>query len=156
MLQLNFALRDLPKFTCLDSPNVYRGTIHILPEGPDIWENIRTSFRECSQGKLPQRPCIEWYTHTVVDPSLQDKDGHHSAALFVDSVPYELANSTWDEEKDKYSDHLLSILDDFAPGMLPDSYSYVHCKSLCLLCLLFCLLSGTSTFTACFHMSIQG
>lgn len=123
MLQLNFALRDLPKFTCLDSPEVYRGTIHILPEGPDIWQNIRESRREGREGKLPQQPCIEWYTHTVVDPSLQDKDGHHSAALFVDAVPYELADSSWEKEMDSYSSHLLTILDKYAPGSFPDSGS---------------------------------
>jgi hypothetical protein len=47
---------------------------------------------------------------------LQDAAGHHSSALFVQWVPYELAGTTWEAEEEKYVQHLINLVDDFAPG----------------------------------------
>ncbi|MEO1271122.1 MAG: FAD-dependent oxidoreductase, partial [Myxococcota bacterium] len=68
--------------------------------------------------KVGQPPLlgVEWYIHTTVDPSLQDPEGHHNAALFVQWVPHTLAESTWEQEEERYIAHLLSICDRFAPG----------------------------------------
>lgn len=68
------------------------------------------------QGRLPEQPAIEMYFHTTVDPSLQDTQGGHSAALFVQWVPYALEGSNWAQEEERYAEHLLSIVDRFAPG----------------------------------------
>jgi phytoene dehydrogenase-like protein len=47
---------------------------------------------------------------------LQDSAGHHSSALFVQWVPYQLAGSSWEAEEERYTQHLLDIVDTFAPG----------------------------------------
>lgn len=47
----------------------------------------------------------------------QDSAGHHSSALFVQWVPYELSGTTWEAEEEKYVKHLLDIVDEFAPGV---------------------------------------
>ena len=49
-------------------------------------------------------------------PACLDSEGRHSAALFVQWVPYELAGTTWEAEEERYVRHLLSLLDRFAPG----------------------------------------
>ena len=67
-------------------------------------------------GELADFPTIEWYIHTVADPTLRDDHGRHNAAFFVQWVPYELRNKSWDEAEDRYVKHLLSIADQFAPG----------------------------------------
>ena len=67
-------------------------------------------------GRLPAEPTIEWYVHTTVDPSLQDAAGHHSSALFVQSVPYDIAGSTWEAELPGYVETLLDICERYAPG----------------------------------------
>lgn len=67
------------------------------------------------RGLLPEFPAIEWYIHTAVDGSLRDAEGRHSSALFVEWVPYDLAGTTWDDEEQKYVQHLLSLCDRFAP-----------------------------------------
>ena len=54
--------------------------------------------------------------HTPADPTLQDAQGRHSAAFFVQWVPYELRQTSWDAAEDGYVEHLLSIADQFAPG----------------------------------------
>lgn len=120
-LKVNLALRDLPRFTCLpdDAPSPFGSTIHLLPGaggsvGPmtalqAMWTDVRA-------GRLPAEPTIEWYVHTTVDPSLRDEAGHHSSALFVQSVPYAITGSTWDAELDGYVARLLAICDRYAPG----------------------------------------
>ena len=67
-------------------------------------------------GRLADFPTIEWYIHTTVDPTLQDAQGRHNSALFVQWVPHTLAGTTWEAEEERYVRHLLAICDRFAPG----------------------------------------
>ncbi|HEU0131954.1 MAG TPA: NAD(P)/FAD-dependent oxidoreductase [Mycobacteriales bacterium] len=108
-LKVNLALRDLPRFACLPdgAASPFGATIHLLPDGG--LDAVRAQWADVQAGRLPDFPTIEWYVHTTVDPSLRDEAGHHSSALFVQSVPYGV-------EDDGYVDHLLSVCDRFAPG----------------------------------------
>ncbi|GIG58983.1 FAD-dependent oxidoreductase [Longispora fulva] len=116
-LKVNLALRDLPRFDCLPEGerSPFGSTIHLLPgsdgTGSPMAE-LRRMWADVQAGKLPEEPTIEWYVHTTVDPSLQDADGHHSSALFVQSVPYSPVDPDWDS----YVTHLLQICDRYAPG----------------------------------------
>jgi phytoene dehydrogenase-like protein len=112
-LKVNLALRDLPRFTCLPdtAQSPFGATIHLLPGGG--LDAVRAQWADVQAGRLPDFPTIEWYVHTTVDPSLRDKDGHHSSALFVQSVPYA---ADWDTLLAPYVEHLLSLCDRFAPG----------------------------------------
>ncbi|HVA59452.1 MAG TPA: NAD(P)/FAD-dependent oxidoreductase [Mycobacteriales bacterium] len=116
-LKVNLALSGLPRFSCQrpGDRSPLGATIHLLPEERPL-AAVRRVWTDVSQGKLPEFPTIEWYVHTTVDPSLQDPGGHHSAALFVQSVPYQPAGSSWVNEIDGYVEHLLGICDRFAPG----------------------------------------
>jgi phytoene dehydrogenase-like protein len=115
--KLNLALERLPTFTCLpENRGQFGPTIHLLPDEAEVLASLRASFEAVRAGRLPEFPTIEWYVHSTVDPSLSDEHGRLSSALFVQWVPYELSESTWDAEVDRYSDHLLSICDRFAPG----------------------------------------
>ncbi|HEU5034063.1 MAG TPA: NAD(P)/FAD-dependent oxidoreductase [Mycobacteriales bacterium] len=116
-LKVNLALRDLPTFSCLPpgAPSPFGSTIHLLPPAQPL-DRVRAMWRDVQAGRLPDFPTIEWYLHTTADPSLQDGAGHHSSALFVQSVPYEVAGSTWEAELPAYVDELLDLCDTFAPG----------------------------------------
>jgi phytoene dehydrogenase-like protein len=115
-MKVNLALTDLPTFSCLPEQRGQHGaTIHLLPED-DVLGSLKRAYAAVKDGKLPDVPTIEWYIHTTVDPSLQDAAGHHSSALFVQWVPYEIAGSSWDAERSGYVEKLLAICDRFAPG----------------------------------------
>jgi phytoene dehydrogenase-like protein len=116
-LKVNLALRDLPRFSCLpsDAPSPFGSTIHLLPQESPM-AAVRSMWADVQAGRLPDFPTIEWYLHTTADPSLQDPEGHHSSALFVQSVPYDIAGSSWGDEVSSYVEHLLGICDRFAPG----------------------------------------
>ncbi|MFF0376992.1 phytoene desaturase family protein [Actinoplanes missouriensis] len=117
-LKVNLALRDLPDFSCLPagSPSPFGATIHLLPHSGSPMASLREMWADVQAGRLPSEPTIEWYVHTTVDPSLQDPEGHHSSALFVQSVPFQPAGSSWDAEIDGYVRKLLEICDRYAPG----------------------------------------
>lgn len=116
-MKVNLALRGLPKFTCLpEDRGQHQATIHLLPQGDDVLEQLRSAYADAKAGRLAEFPTIEWYIHTTLDPSLQDGAGHHSSALFVQWAPWEIAGSSWEAERSAYVDHLLSICDRFAPG----------------------------------------
>jgi phytoene dehydrogenase-like protein len=116
-LKVNLALAGLPRFGCLQEgdPEPFGATIHLLPQDAPL-AGLRAMAADVAAGRLPAEPTVEWYVHTTVDPSLADPDGHHSSALFVQSVPYQPAGSSWDAELDGYVDRLLAICDRFAPG----------------------------------------
>jgi len=116
-LKVNLALRDLPEFGCLPAgaPSPFGSTIHLLPQEHPM-DAVRAMWADVEAGRLPDFPTIEWYLHTTADPSLSDPAGHHSSALFVQSVPYDVAGSSWEVELPSYVDHLLGICDRFAPG----------------------------------------
>lgn len=126
-LKLNLALRALPRFSCLpaDAPSPFGATIHLLPgsasllggDGPSPMAALRAMWADVHAGRLPEEPTIEWYLHTTVDPSLQDPAGHHSSALFVQSVPYAPAGTSWEAELPAYRDKLLGICERYAPGV---------------------------------------
>lgn len=117
-LKVNLALRDLPRFTCLPegAPSPFGSTIHLLPGDASPMANLRRMWSDVQAGVLPDEPTIEWYLHTTVDPSLRDEAGHHSSALFVQSVPFEPAGSSWDLSLPAYVERLLAICDRYAPG----------------------------------------
>jgi phytoene dehydrogenase-like protein len=115
--KLNLCLAKLPTFRCLpENRGQFGPTIHLLPDEDRVIGDLERAYTDVKAGKLPEFPSIEWYIHSSVDPSLQDSEHRHNAALFVQWVPYELAGTTWEKEEERYVRHLLSICDRFAPG----------------------------------------
>ncbi|WP_416900647.1 phytoene desaturase family protein [Micromonospora echinospora] len=125
-LKVNLALTGLPRFSCLpaDAPSPFGSTIHLLPGSASLvggdaaspMTALREMWADVRAGRLPAEPTIEWYLHTTVDPSLRDDAGHHSSALFVQSVPYELAGTTWDDALPGYVAQLVALCERYAPG----------------------------------------
>lgn len=72
VLQVNLALRGLPKFACLPEPKgQHRTTTHLLPDEAVVLRSLREGFADVAAGRLPDFPAIEWYFHTTVDSSMQ-------------------------------------------------------------------------------------
>lgn len=115
---MNLALRGLPRFKCLpDEIGQHRTTTHILPPGDNVLQDTQRAFEEAQAGKLPAFPTIEMYFHTTVDPSIAADSGLHSAALFVQWVPHTLAESSWEQQEAAYIEHLIGLVEQFAPGV---------------------------------------
>ncbi|HEX6685850.1 MAG TPA: hypothetical protein VF062_23950, partial [Candidatus Limnocylindrales bacterium] len=125
-MKVNLALSGLPSFKCLPpgTPSPFGSTIHLLPgsDGVEPLARLRRMWAQVQSGQLPDEPTIEWYLHTTADPSLQDEAGHHSSALFVQSVPYGVDLGP----DESYVDKLLEICESYAPGtkdLVADSFT---------------------------------
>ncbi len=114
--KLNLALERAPSFRCLPQHGPAFGpTIHLLPEEGSVLAELDRGWRAVQAGKLADFPSIEWYMHSTVDSSLSDARGRISSAFFVQWVPYELSESSWQLEAERYARRLLEIADRFAP-----------------------------------------
>jgi len=115
--KVNLALDRLPTFKCLpENRGQHNATIHLLPQEKDVINHIRKGFEKVRAGELADFPTIEWYIHTQADPTLQDDRRRHNSAFFVQWVPYELKDKSWEDEEERYVKHLFGIADQFAPG----------------------------------------
>ena len=120
-MKVNLALAGLPRFAALPEPRgQHSTTVHLLPEAASdgsVLTALRTAFDAADDGLLDPLPPIEWYLHSLLDPSLQDEAGRHSSAFFVQGVPHTPAGSTWEAEKGRYVERLLSFAERYAPGL---------------------------------------
>ena len=116
-LKLNLALDRLPRFAGRSAAGVgpeHVGTIHIGSEHLDALER---SFAAAAAGCLPEHPMLELTIPSTLDPSLAPA-GRYVASLFVQHVPFELAGSSWDAERDRFADRVLAQVDEVAPGFV--------------------------------------
>jgi phytoene dehydrogenase-like protein len=120
-MKVNLALAGLPRFAALPEPRgQHSTTVHLLPEPAadgSVLTALRQAFDAASAGRLSPLPPIEWYLHSLLDPSLRDDAGRHSSAFFVQGVPHVPAGSTWAAEKDRYVTRLLAVAERYAPGL---------------------------------------
>lgn len=115
--KLNLALAKAPRFRCLKNASAQFGpTIHLLPDEKIVLSELDRAWQQVQRGELPDFPSIEWYMHSTIDPTLSDEHGTISSAFFVQWVPYRLAESSWEDQGERYARRLLEIADSFAPG----------------------------------------
>lgn len=126
--KVNLAMRRLPTFKCMpQDQGQYRTTAHLLPgvsDGGDGDAGVLSALREghsaAQRGEVaPSKASIEVYFHSTVDRSLTRRApaGYHSAALFVQHVPYKRADGReWDAcTEAELAKGLLEACDAYAP-----------------------------------------
>jgi phytoene dehydrogenase-like protein len=113
-LKMNLALRGLPEFTALPgAPGPqHRATMHICPSV----EYIERAWDDAKYGRPSQSPLIEMTIPTMYDPSLAPA-GHHIMGIFLQYAPYTLRDTTWDEQREPYSDRILDVIEEYCPNI---------------------------------------
>lgn len=124
--KINLALDRLPRFAgrsgSVAGPE-HVGTIHV---GASSLDDLDRSFEAACRGEIPQRPMVELTLPSALDRSLAP-EGKHLGSIFVQHVPYRLAGSSWDVERDRLAERVLDLLDEVAPGF---SESVLHLEVL--------------------------
>jgi phytoene dehydrogenase-like protein len=113
--KINLALERLPGFVGRSGSAAgpeHVGTIHV---GASSLDDLDRSFEAACRGEIPQRPMIELTLPSVLDRSLAP-EGKHVASIFLQHVPYRLAASSWEVERDRLADRVLALVDEVAPG----------------------------------------
>lgn len=110
--KINFALDHLPEYTAFDREKLgpYPTYVHI---GPSI-EYLERAYDDAKYGRPSTRPFMSPVVPTLADPSLAP-EGKHILNVFGGHSPYELAGTTWEEEREAFADRVVDTLAEFAP-----------------------------------------
>ena len=110
-MMIHLALDDLPEWSATEA-KAYN-YVHI---GPYVDDMART-YTDAAAGLLPSSPTLVVGQPTVTDPS-RAPEGKHVLWIQVRVLPLELADGrTWDEAGEAYADHVMGILEQYAPGL---------------------------------------
>ena len=113
-LKMNLALRGLPEFKALPgAPGPQHGaTMHICPSV----EYIEHAWDDAKYGRPSRSPLIEMTIPTMYDRSLAP-EGHHIMGIFLQYAPYTLRDTTWDQEREPYSQRILDLIEEYCPNI---------------------------------------
>jgi phytoene dehydrogenase-like protein len=109
--KLHLALDGLPQFTGLDA-SALRGRMLVAPS----LEYVERAFNHAKYGEFSQAPILEVTVPSVVDGTLAPA-GKHVLSAVVQYVPYQLAAGGWEQERERFTNLLIDLLDSHAPGL---------------------------------------
>ncbi|MGH9558533.1 MAG: phytoene desaturase family protein [Bryobacteraceae bacterium] len=113
-LKMNLALSGLPEFRGMPpgpGPQ-HRATMHICPSV----EYIERAWDDAKYGRPSNSPLIEMTVPTMYDSSLAS-ESRHIMGIFLQYAPYTLANGTWDELREPYSERILDVIQEYCPNI---------------------------------------
>jgi phytoene dehydrogenase-like protein len=112
-LKMNLALSGVPSFTALPGPGPQHGaTMHICPSV----EYIEHAWDDAKYGRPSRSPLIEMTMPTMYDKSLAP-EGHHIMGIFLQYAPYTLKGTTWEAEREPYSQRILDVIEEYCPNI---------------------------------------
>jgi phytoene dehydrogenase-like protein len=111
---VNLALSDLPAFTGATGPEQLTGYIAIAPS----MDYIERAHDAAKYGRISPELVLEANIPSLLEPKLAP-EGHHVMSISVQYAPYKLAESNWDDQREKLGDQVVETLARYAPD-LPD------------------------------------
>ena len=134
VFKINMLLHRLPKLK--DNSHAvtaaFRGTFHI-DEG---YEQMTASYRQASQGQLPDRPPSEIYCHTLTDDSILSPElrtrGFHTLTLFGIDTPWRLFAGNNEEMRQCAQKAFISGLEAWLAEPLDHCLAKARDGSLCI------------------------
>ena len=114
VVKINLALGELPNFTADPSHGQaehHTGSVEMAP----TMEFIEAAFQDARAGRPALAPFSDGTIPTTLDKTL-NPDGTHIMSLFTQWVPSEWASEPHTEELEAYTDRLIDLYDQVAPG----------------------------------------
>jgi phytoene dehydrogenase-like protein len=113
-MKINLALDGLPNFRALPGSGLmphHKTTMHICPS----MDYVEHAWDDAKYGRPSERPLIEMTIPTTYDDSLAPP-GKHVMGIFLQYAPYDLRGAGWKDVKEKYADHVMDLIEEYAPG----------------------------------------
>jgi phytoene dehydrogenase-like protein len=114
-VKVNLALGELPRPTAWDGAMPGDPHTGLLAVSPSI-EYLERAWDDAKYGRTSERPYLEAVFPTVFEPEVAP-DGKHVVLCFTQFGPYELAEGSWDTEREAYGKKIVGILDEHCPGL---------------------------------------
>ena len=114
VVKINLALGELPNFTANPSRGQaehHTGSVEMAP----TMEFIEAAFLDARAGRPALAPFSDSVIPTTLDKTL-NPDGTHIMSLFTQWVPADWAQEPHTEELEAYTDRLIDLYDEVAPG----------------------------------------
>jgi phytoene dehydrogenase-like protein len=109
--KINLALEALPLFKSSKEAAELGGVIHI---GPTL-DYLERAADDAKYGRFSRAPFLEITIPSIADPSLAPA-GKHVMSVWMQSAPYQLRESNWNEQRDALGEAVVNVIDDNAPG----------------------------------------
>lgn len=114
--KINLALAEPPNFSAKPTEGVisdhHRGTMHISP----TLDFLERAYDDAKYGRPSSEPVLEMTMASSVDDTLSP-EGKHVMSIFVQFAPYQLADGSWDEQKEPFADRCIELLARYAPNV---------------------------------------
>jgi phytoene dehydrogenase-like protein len=117
VVKINLALGELPNFTAdpSDGPHVvaehHTGSVEMSPS----MDFIERAFQDAREGRAALLPFSDGVIPTTLDTTM-NPDGTHIFSMFTQYVPHEWSEAPHTEELEAYTDRLIDLYDQVAPG----------------------------------------
>jgi len=110
LAKVNFALASLPSFTGA-TREMLAGRVRLAPD----LDYLERAFDHAKYGRYSTHPWIEFTIPTIDNPALAPEGGHVLSA-YAQFAPYQLRDTDWDSERDRFGDLVAATLEPYAPG----------------------------------------
>jgi phytoene dehydrogenase-like protein len=114
VVKINLALAELPNFTADPSDGLaehHTGSVEMSP----TMEFIERAFQDAREGRAALLPFSDGVIPTTLDKTM-NPDGTHIFSMFTQYVPHEWSEAPHTEELEAYTDRLIDLYDQVAPG----------------------------------------
>ncbi len=111
--KVNLALDGLPELTCM--PGYGRHLAGAISISPSV-EYMERAYDDAKYGRFSRRPYVDVIIPSMIDPDMAPP-GKHVMSCFVQYAPYELAEGTWDEQREAFGDAVVDALSEFMPNL---------------------------------------
>lgn len=111
--KVNMSLDSLPNVACMPGRGEHmRGAVSISPTR----DHLERAFDEAKYGNFATKPFMDTIFPSMIDPDMAPP-GKHVMSCFVQYAPYELANGTWDENREAFGDAVVNTLAEYMPDI---------------------------------------
>ena len=114
-VKVNLGLAELPRPRAWDGPIPGDPHTGILAISPSV-EYLERAWDDAKYGRASRDPYIEAVFPTAHEPGIAP-EGKHVALCFTQFGPYELAEGSWDTEREAYGRRVVEVLDAHCPGV---------------------------------------
>jgi phytoene dehydrogenase-like protein len=114
-VKVNLALGELPKPSAWDGPmpgDPHTGLIAISPSV----EYLERAWDDAKYGRISEHPYIETVIPTAHEAGLAP-EGKHVMLAFTQFGPYELAEGSWETEREAYGRNVIETLGEYCLGL---------------------------------------
>lgn len=114
MARIHLLIDELPAYLGFDAAEGAQHRGHQML-GASV-ANFEKAWQAEREGRLVDEHVIEAVIQSVHDPTLAP-EGRHTLTLGVQQLPYELAEGTWDDVKERWADSVVRDLLTYAPNL---------------------------------------